>query len=178
MHVTDLELRSSSINGAVLEDVTIDGLRCTHGSGFLFGCELRRVTLRGRVSGLILNSTLDDPDPETTARYAQWHLERMQDPEWMLDLTDATGDITIRGYPSRFIRRNPELQAVVTAEAARTLDWRAVDPGRSSLRVLLHELVRSDWEDVTLIAETRGARARDDLRYIQQLRALGIARTD
>lgn len=176
--MTILEMRSSSINGAVLEDVTIDGLRCTHGSGFLFGCELRRVTLMGRVSGLILNSTLDDPDPETTARYAQRHRERMQDPEWMLDLTDASRDITIRGYPSRFIRRNPELQAVVTAEAARTLDWRAVDPGRSSLRVLLHELVRSEWEDVTLVAETRGARARDDLRYIQQLRALGIARTD
>ena len=178
VHVTDLELRSSSLDGAVLEDVTVDGLRCRHGSGFLFGCELRRVTLRGRVSGLILNPALHDHDPETTLRYAQWHRERMQDPEWMLDLTDATGDITIRGYPSRFIRRNPELQAVVTAEAARTLDWRAVDPGRSSLRIALHELVRSDWEDVTLIADPHGAGASDDLRYIHQLRALGIARTD
>ncbi|MHC9042965.1 hypothetical protein ACYX8G_00175 [Microbacterium saperdae] len=178
VQITDLELQSSSLNGAVLEDVTVDGLRCPHGSGFLFGCELRRVTLRGRVRGLILNPTLDDPDTETTARYARWHRERMQDPEWMLDLTDATGDITIRGYPSRFIRRNPELQAVVTAEAARTLDWRAIDPGRSSLRIALQELVRSDWEDVTLIADTHGARAGDDLRYIRQLRSSGIARAD
>jgi hypothetical protein len=178
VQITDLELQSSSLNGAVLEDILVDGLRCPHGSGFLFGCELRRVTLRGRMRGLILNPTLDDPDPETTARYAHWHRERMQDPEWMLDLTDATGDITIRGYPSRFIRRNPELQAVVTAEAAHALDWRAVDPGRSSLRIALHELVRSDWEDVTLIADTHGARAGDDLRYIQQLRSLGIARAD
>ncbi|MEV4667782.1 hypothetical protein [Microbacterium sp. LWO12-1.2] len=178
VQITDLELQSSSLNGAVLEDVTVDGLRCPHGSGFLFGCELRRVTLRGRVRGLILNPTLDDPDPATTALYAQWQRERMQDPEWMLDLTEATGDITIRGYPSRFIRRNPELQAVVTAEAAHALDWRAVDPGRSSLRIALHELVRSDWEDVTLIADTHGARASDDLRYIQQLRALGISRAD
>ncbi|KRA23230.1 hypothetical protein ASD65_01445 [Microbacterium sp. Root61] len=178
VHVTDLEFQSSSLNGAVLEDVTVDGLRCPHGAGFLFGCELRRVTLKGRVRGLILNPTLDDPDSATTARYSQWHRERMQDPEWMLDLTDATGDITIRGYPSRFIRRNPELQAVVTAEAAHTLDWRAVDPGRSSLRIALHELVRSDWDDVTLIADTHAAYASDDLRYIQQLRALGIARPD
>jgi hypothetical protein len=102
----------------------------------------------------------------------------MQDPEWMLDLTEATGDITIRGYPSRFIRRNAETQAVVTAEAARTLDWRSVEPGRSSLRIALHELVQSDWEDVTLIADTHAAHASDDLRYIQQLRALGIARPD
>lgn len=178
VQVTDLELQSSSLNGAVLEDVTVDGLRCPHGSGFLFGCELRRVTLRGRVRGLILNPTLDDPDPATTALYAQWQRERLQDPEWMLDLTDATGDITIRGYPSRFIRRNPELQAVVTAEAAHALDWRAVDPGRSSLKIALQELVVSDWEDVTLIADIHGARASDDLRYIQQLRALGIARAD
>ncbi|UOQ57807.1 hypothetical protein MUN78_02930 [Leucobacter allii] len=178
VHVTDLELQSSSLNGAVLEDVTVDGLRCSNGSGFLFGCELRRVTLKGRVRGLILNPTLDGPDPETTARYAQWRRERMQDSEWMLDLTDATGDITIRGYPSRFIRRNPELQAVVTAEAAHAFDWRAVDPGRSSLRVALYELVRSDWEDVTLIADTHSAHASDDLRYIQRLRALGIASPD
>jgi hypothetical protein len=159
-------------------DVTVDGLRCPSGSGFLFGCELRRVTLKGRVRGLILNPTLDDPDPEMTACYARWHRERMQDPEWMLDLTEATGDITIRGYPSRFIRRNAETQAVVTAEAARTLDWRSVEPGRSSLRIALHELVQSDWEDVTLIADTHAAHASDDLRYIQQLRALGIARPD
>lgn len=178
VHVADLELQSSSLNGAVLEDVTVDGLRCPDEAGFLFGCELRRVTLKGRIRGLILNSTLDDPDPATTARYAQWHRERMEDPEWMLDLTGATGDITIRGYPSRFIRRNPELQAVVTAEAAHTLDWRAVDPGRSSLSVALHELVRSDWEDVTLIADTHSGHASEDLRYIQRLRALGIARTN
>ncbi|MEB4615132.1 hypothetical protein [Leucobacter sp. M11] len=175
VQVTDLELSSSSLNGAVLEDVTVDGLRCSDGAGFLFGCELRRVTLRGRIRGLILNSTLDDPDPATTARYARWHHDRLADPEWMLDLTGATGDITIRGYPSRFIRRNPELQAVVSAAAAHTLDWRAVDPGRSSLSVALHELVRSDWEDVTLVADTHSAHASDDLRYIQRLRALGIA---
>ncbi len=178
VHVTDLELQSSSLSGSVLEDVTIDGLRCPNGSGFLFGCELRRVTLKGRVRGLILNPTLDDLDAATTARYAQWHRERVQDSEWMLDLTDATGDITIRGYPSRFIRRNPELQAVVTAEAADTLDWRSVDPGQSSLKIALHELVRSEWEDVTLIADTHSAHATDDLHYIQQLRALGIARPD
>lgn len=176
--VTDLELQSTSLNGAVLEDITIDGLRCANGSGFLFGCELRRVTLRGRVRGLILNCALDDPDPATTARYAQWYRKRTQDPEWMLDLTHASGDITIRGYPSRFIRRNPEHQAVVTAEAVRVFDWRAVDPGRSSLRVALHELARSEWEDVTLIADTHSAHASDDLHYIQQLRALGIARPD
>ena len=178
VHVTDLELQASSPNGAVLEDVTIDGLRCPGSSGFWFGCEFHRVTLTGRIRGLILNPTLDGSDDASHARYAQWHRERMDDPEWMLDLTEATGDITIRGYPSRFIRRNPELHAVVTAEAARTLDWRSVDPGRSVLHVSLQELSRSDWEDVTLVAETHGDRASADLRYIRQLRALGIARPD
>lgn len=178
VHVTDLELQASSPDGAILEDVTIDGLRCPGISGFWFGCEFHRVTLKGRIHGLILNPALQGSNEATTASYEQWHRERMQDPEWMLDLTEATGDITIRGYPSRFIRRNPELHAVVTAEAARTLDWRSVDPGRSALDVTLQELSRSDWEDVTLIADTHGDRADADLRYIQQLRALGIARPD
>lgn len=178
VHVTDLEVHSSTLSGAVLQDVTIDGLHCSESSGFLFGCELRRVTLRGRMRGLILNTVLDDPDPATTARYAQWQRERLRDPEWMLDIVHATGDITIRGYPSRFIRRNPELQAVVTAEAAHALDWQSVDPGRSSLGVALHELARSDWEDVTLVADTHSTHVSDDLRYIQELRALGVARPD
>ena len=178
VHVTDLELQGSSPGGSILEDVTIDGLRCPEGSGFWFGCEFRRVTLKGRIRGLILNPDYHGHDDAEAARYELWHRERMDDPEWMLDLTEATGDITIRGYPSRFIRRNPELHAVVTAEAARTLDWRSIDPGRSALYVSLQELANSDWEDVTLIADTHGARADADLRYIQQLRALGIARPD
>ena len=175
VHVTDLELQSSSVSGAVLEDVTIDGLRSPEGSGFVFGCELHRVTLKGRMHGLILNPTLSHLDPVITERYAQWQRDRLQHPEWMLDLTDATGSITIRGYPSRFIRRNPERQVVVTAETARTSDWRSVDTGRSSLHVELDQLEQSDWEDVVLVADTHGAHAADDRRYLQRLRDAGIA---
>ena len=122
------------------------------------------MTLRGRVRGLVLATGLDDPDPATEALYARWHQERLADPEWMLDLTEATGDLTIRGYPARFVRRNPELQAVVTAEAVADSAWRSVDPGRSALRVALHELVRSGWEDVILVADPHGAHADDDLQ--------------
>lgn len=177
-HLVDLELQASSLNGAVFEDITIDGLRCTGDDGFLFGCEFRRVTLSGRIRGLVLNSTLDAIDPEVTARHAQWYRERLEDPEWMLDLTEATGDIEIRGYPSRFIRRNPNLQAVVTAAAVREIDWRSIEAGRSALRVSLDELARSDWEDVTLIADPHSNRADDDLRYIARLRDAGIALPD
>lgn len=175
VHVTDLELQSSSVSGAVLEDVTIDGLRAAHSSGFVFGCELRRVSLRGRIRGLVLNSILDDADPQISARFAQWHSERLGDDEWMLDLTEASGDITIRGYPSRFIRRNPALHAVVSAQALRSHEWRSIPHGRSALRVALHELDRSDWDDVMLIADPHGTHAADDLRYIERLRAQGIA---
>lgn len=178
VRVTDLELQSSSVSGAVLEDVVIDGLRAPYGSGFVFGCEFRRVTLRGRIHGLVLNTVLDDPDPQITASYARWHNERLNDGEWMLDLTEATGDITIRGYPSRFIRRNPELHAVVTAASLAAHDWRSIESGRSALGVSLLELARSDWHDVTLVANPHGKHASDDLRFIEQLRAQGIAQAE
>lgn len=177
-HVTDLELQTSSLSGAAFEDVTVDGLRASYGSGFLFGCELRRVTLRGRVRGLVLGVELGDPDPATEERYAAAARARLDDPEWMLDLTEATGDLTIRGYPSRFVRRNPELHAVVTAEVAAAGEWRSVDPGRSALRVAILELARSGWEDVILVVDPHGAHADDDLRYVRELRARGIAAPD
>jgi hypothetical protein len=178
VQVEDLELQSSSVSGAVLEDVTIDGLRCPHSSGFVFGAEFRRVTIRGCVRGLILDHELHDTDPDVAARYAQWHQERLADPEWMLDLTEATGDITLRGYPSRFIRRNPAIQAVVPAAAVAGDDWRSIDSGGSALRVSVMELARSDWEDVVLIADQHGRRAEADLRYIALLRHHGIALPD
>ncbi|GAA2444223.1 hypothetical protein [Agromyces soli] len=177
IRVRDLEIRASTLDGMVLEDVTVDGLRLDD-SGFLFGCEFRRVTLAGRVRGLVLNPVLQDPDETATARYARWHRERLDDAEWMLDLSRATGDITIRGYPSRFIRRNPELHAVVTAAAVSDGAWREVDHGRSALRVSLLELARSGWEDVTLVADPHGRRAEDDLRYLDALRTAGIAEPD
>jgi hypothetical protein len=67
---------------------------------------------------------------------------------------------------------------VVTAEAAASGEWRTVDPGRSALRVALLELARSGWEDVLLVADPHGAHAEDDLRYLHDLRALGVASTD
>jgi hypothetical protein len=127
IRVRDLDVRASTLDGMVLEDV--DGLR-------------------------------------------------LDDAEWMLDLTRAPGDITTRGYPSRFIRRNPELHAVVTAAAVSDGAWREVDHGRSALRVPLLELARSGWEDVTFVADPHGRRAEDDLRYLEALRTAGIAEPD
>ncbi|MFF2494757.1 hypothetical protein [Agromyces sp. NPDC058064] len=178
VQVTDLEIRSASVSGAVLEDVVVDGLRNTTDFGFVFGCELRRVTLRGRIRHLVLNPELHDPDPAVGHRYAEWHRARLEDPEWMLDLRDATGDIEIRGYPSRFIRRNPELHAVVTAESLATSDWRSIDGGRSVLHITLEFAERHGWEDAVLVVDPHGRAADDDFRFIRELRARGIAEPD
>ena len=50
--------------------------------------------------------------------------------------------------------------------------------GAGALGTVLGAHLARAGEDVTLIADTHGARADADLRYIQQLRALGIARPD
>jgi hypothetical protein len=173
---SDIEVRSASINGAVLEDVTIDGLRCSVDDGFVFGCELRRVTLRGRIEHLVLNDTLHHPDTTVAARYEARRQQRLADPEWMLDLREATGDITVRGYPSRFLRLDPERHAVVSAAHAEAGAWRSIDAGGSSFAVELENAVLFGWEDVTLIIDPKARHAEADRRYISELRRLGIAR--
>lgn len=178
VRIVDLQLHSCVLNGAVLEDVEIDGLTADARSGFVFGSELRRVTLRGRVKNLVLNPDYDTGDPETTAAYEEMYAARLEDEEWMLDISGATGDITVRGYPSRFIRRDPATQAVVTREAAASRRWLDLDFGRSTFRVALHELARSDWEDTVLVVDPRPARREDDLRVIAELRAAGLALPD
>ncbi|MFF2387412.1 hypothetical protein [Agromyces sp. NPDC058104] len=178
VHVADLEIRSASVSGAVLEDVVVDGVLNTPDTGFVFGCELRRVTLTGRIRHLILDPELHDPDPAVERRYIEWHRARLEDPEWMLDLREATGAIEVRGYPSRFIRRNPELHAVVSAASAADSDWRSIDRGRSSLGVTLDMAERSGWEDAMLIVDPHGSAADDDFRFVRELRARGIAEPD
>ncbi|WP_187976373.1 hypothetical protein [Mycetocola sp. JXN-3] len=174
----DVELRRSSINGAVLEDVVIDGLNCGRDDGFVFGVEFTRVTLRGRIQGLVLNTTMRGGDPEIEAAYEGFRRARFADPEWMLDITEATGSFELRGFPSRFIRRNPALHAVVSAEATANGAWESIDRGGSALWVSISELAHYEAEDVVLVADSHGPRARADLEYIRRLRDAGIAAPD
>ncbi|WP_147441644.1 hypothetical protein [Mycetocola lacteus] len=174
----DVELRRSSINGAVLEDVVIDGLTCGRDDGFVFGVEFTRVTLRGRIQGLVANTKLSAGDPEIDAAYEGFRRARFADPEWMLDITEATGSFSLRGFPSRFIRYNPALHAVVSAEATANGAWESIDRGGSALWVSISELAHYEAEDVVLVADSHGPRARADLEYIRRLRDAGIAAPD
>ena len=172
-----VRLRGSHVSGAIIEDVTIDGLDTDMMSGFIRGCEFRRVTLRGRVGYLGLF-------PEITkypGHEREWEVHRalyearLLDPEWMLDIRDAEGPIEIRGYPSRFFRLNPAIHAVVPFAKAVSMEWRDVDFGRSHFSVTLDDLVRLGREDATLIANPRGKHFADELRVIAELRERGIA---
>lgn len=177
LNLRRLRMRRSQISGAVIEDLTIEGLDTDIPSGFVRGCEIRRVTLRGRVGPLSLF-------PEITkyrGHEREWEVHRalyerrLQDPEWMLDLRDARGPIYVRGHPSRFFLLNPEIHAVVPFENAISAPWRDIDFGRSHFSVTLDDLVRYGWEDATLIANPRDKHFADELRVIAELRERGIA---
>jgi len=173
----NLQIRNSFLRAAVLEDVTVDGLDTDMISGFIRGCELRRVVIRGRVGHLAFSPDLalgaggERVDELQRSLYEQ----RLSDPEWMLDISEARGPIEIRGYPSRFLRLNPEIHAVVPFERAVQMEWLDVDFGRAPFAVRLRDLVRQGWEDATLIADPRSKHIADELRVIEELRRRGIA---
>lgn len=171
-----LKARAVRFYGAVLEDVTINGWDSDTFSGFIKGCEFRRVTIKGRVKNLLFFLRLGRPElDEVITEYDRLIDLRMQDPEWMLDISDAHGEIDFRGIPSRFVRRNVELHAVVPLENTLDERWRDIDFGRSRFRISLKELNAYSWEDQILVPNEHGASFDDDLRVIDELRAAGIA---
>jgi hypothetical protein len=178
----DLRLRKvqalgSHLNASVLQNVELDGFKGDGFSMFVNGCEFENVVIRGDVGTLIIQRYLTGVDSETAEKYLGWLDKADASDGWSLDISDAVGALDIRGYPSRRIKTNPEIHAVLSREAAQTVDWSLVDFGESYFRQVIDDLLEGNWEDVILIANPKDRKAfPSDMRVIDELRQRGVAK--
>jgi hypothetical protein len=174
LRLSRLRVRGSALRGAILTDVVVDGVEHDLESGFVNACELSRVTVRGAVGTLVVQMRAGHGDP--------W-LEHLQEvdraagpDDWALDISEAVGAVTVRGYAARRVRRDPARQAVMTLEQALAGRWRQVDLRGTVFDVLVEELLDHGWGDVILNANPAdGRRYGAQLRAIEALRAVGAA---
>lgn len=173
VRIKRLRARACSLGWSVLEDVTIDGFQHDANSGFINSCEFRHVTIRGRVGmlSILMSDPLgwEDVYPE--------HLRRIDAStrDWSLDISEALGDVDIRGYDADRVRRDPERQAVVRFENALDGRWRDVDLKGTLFNIALDDLVTLGWRNVILSANPVHARFESQMRAIAELRDAGIA---
>ncbi|MFC7624245.1 hypothetical protein [Microlunatus sp. GCM10028923] len=178
VRVTDLRIRSCLLNYAILRDVTIDGLTLDRDSGFCFANQFERVTVRGRVKGgaLVLNrnSVQVGNYPELEA-YTKFLADWDQGEGWTLDISEAEGEIEIRGYSADRIRLDLETQAVVRRRVAQDSLWKTVDYEDTAFGVAIEDMFVFDHDDTVLSANKASRNLPAELRVLQRLRDEGIA---
>ncbi len=155
----------------------IDGLSIVDSPMFVRGCEFTRTTLKGRVKGTLeldwqlLRSTKTAHVDEV---HGEWMRERFASDEWMLDISQATGEIDVCGYPSRLIRHDSAIHAVVPRERAEGVDYRAL-VGGTRFGIVIRDAIKYGWEDALLIANPHSRKFGAELAAIARLREVGIA---
>lgn len=169
---TGTTVLNSSLIGAVLRNVTIDGVKNDSFSGFLRANEFEQVTLKGRLGTLVISTYHNDRN--LTAPYIERLREADNSSGWSLDIRDAMGNVEIRGYNVDRVRLDPSRQGIVRREALRDRDLSTLDFGRSAFGIQIQMMLERGW-DGTVLCPNYNKRPNDDLQVLTRLRDEGVA---
>lgn len=166
-----------TVQGAVLEDVTVDGLR-SPGIFRVSAAAFRHVTLRGQVDDLLVHPSLW-PGPVTEAEQRSFddaNAAFYADTDWALDIRDAEfGAAEIKGVPTRLIRRDPETQVVVSHHNALQGKWRRLGLNDTPWPALIQFLIDDGDVEKLLIAPKRSRDFRRLQQGLMRLKEAGVA---
>lgn len=165
-------VKRSRLIGAVLRDVTIDGIRGDMDSRFLTANEFERVTIRGKVGDLVIGTLPSHLPFEEPYRRVLAEADSSSS-EWSLDVSGALGKVSIRGYSAARIRIDPETQAVVRRVDLLDGRWRPLVEG-TLFTVQIDLALRMGWPDVVLVADRATRRFGADMKALARLRAEGV----
>ena len=177
---SDVSHRSCWVNGALIEDTSLDGLKALSDMPlFLSGCAFGRGALSGSISHIKFNRSLgvgtsvaqqESWDAANAAHYAQL--------DWALDISKArfTSVIDLGALPGSLIRRDPETQVLVSRVRLEQADWLALDYGATVYGMLLSSfLTDSRYDDVVLVAARGNRKFKEQMVVLTEMRARGLA---
>ena len=176
----DCQQTGCSIGPAIIEEVTVDGLR-TNGLLQCWGAAYRHVTFLGKL-GRLMFSPLISPHP---AR-AIWQpaFDEANDAfyrtvDWAIDIREAKfGECDLRGIPARLVIRDSETQVVVKREKAMNGDWQALPLSNTYWPTALQLFLETGRDDIVLVAPKRSKNFRALREGLELLRREGVAEPD
>lgn len=182
VRLTNCVAINCTIGPAVVDDVLIDGLK-TLDLLICWSPFLRHVVLRGKVGTIKVNAAPGvEASDETLEQFALARADFYAATDWALDITEAEfTELSIRGIPSRVVRRDTRDQVVVTRQKAADPSWRSrVRPGNTYWPYLLDLFLESDEDEVVLVAPraTRKKKYTELLDGLKNLRDIGVAEPD
>lgn len=187
-HVRNVEIkncedRGSHIGPAVLEDISINGLKIGD-LLIIWGAVFKHVKLSGPIGAIKINRQAHFMD-RTDEMQKPFDVHRTQfygSIDWALDISEARfREIDMHGIPARLIKRDPESQVVVKREKALMSGWReGLGPDNKLWPLCIKMFLRDGYEDTVLVAPLGASKKRRDLLLngLQELRDVGVAEPD
>jgi hypothetical protein len=169
---------------AILEDVTVDGLKTAQ----LFianACAYKHVVLRGKLGDIKICRSV--PWASAPAGYLPRKQEAMdranaeyyKSVDWALDISQAeftSGEV--EGIPPELVRRDPATQFVLRVKAIKEGRWREVDLSGTYWSPLLDAYAKEGMGDVVLIAPKAAPDFKALLKGLVALREAGVVEPD
>jgi hypothetical protein len=173
--------RASSVAGAVLDEVVVDGLRNAGDMPlFLQGVRFRHVTLRGRISQFKINPTevlVDWSSPEAKQAFLEQQ-KFYAAVDWALDIREAsfTFGPDLHFVPGGLVRFDPSTQALIRRSSFLGVDLASLPWEKSALEIGVQWFLEdSPYEEAVIVAPKKAKSSKPDLAAIQMLRDLGLA---
>jgi hypothetical protein len=172
------EQRGSSIWGAILDDVIVDGFS-TNGQLFqTWGAVFKHVTLRGKIGRIMISPAVKGglATPSQQRAFDEANAEFYSGVDWALDIREAEFEEgEFQRVPAHLIRRDPETQVVVKREAAMRGEWRNLDLSKTHWATSIEFFLERGDHDVVLVAPKRNRKFKHLLAGLKMLRDAGVA---
>lgn len=178
VRLINCELRGCTLWPAVLQGVTIDGLK-TNGLFQAWGAVFQQVVLKGKIERVMLSPVVapGQATPEQQRAFDAANEEFYATVDWALDISQAEFvECDLRGgIPARLIRRDPETQVIITRARALNGAWRKLDLTGTHWGVSLENLLKGGEQEKVFVAPKRAKEYKALLRGLQLLREAGVA---
>ena len=160
------------LHGVRFENVTVDGIT-NRGGLQLRSCVFDRVTLRGKIGPIMTMEAHTSVPVELRAAFREQAVKLYDDIEWALDITEAEfSEVDLSFVPGNLVRRNPETQFLIHAEAARSAELESLPTYAS---ILAERAALSPYDATVAAVPTRSKNADEYRAELQILRDRGIA---
>jgi uncharacterized protein YjbI with pentapeptide repeats len=179
----DCKQRGSSLDAAVVEDVTVHHFN-TNGQLFTtWGAVFKHVTLKGQL-GKLMCSDLVGPLLDDGARQQAFSManaafyERV---DWALDISAAEFvDVDLRGVPANLVRRDPETQAIFTRAQAIAMqsEWEKLELQENLFLFTMDSMLKKNASSGLLIAPKKSKKFKRLMADLKTLRRAGFANVE
>ena len=169
-----------AVETAIVEDVTVDGLR-THGYLQTWGAVYKHVVLKGNIDSIMISPVIatGTATPKQQRVFDEANARYYETVDWALDISEGRFiDCEIQRVPAKLVIRDPDTQVVITREKALMGEWKKLDLSKTYWRTSIEFFLERGDQDLVLVAPKRYSKYQDLLDGLKMLRDVGVAEPD